>query len=202
MKRITKAVLGGLGGCGLILGATQAATGEAPVGYSIGSSEVVNYDYDSKDLVDLQLTTDGPFDGASATLKIKESAEDFSSDFKFQVSDIKSSAGTEFGAHLHTGECVKGAGALAGPHYNAGGGISEETEVWFSLVPNEKGVATSSAEVPFVPKDSLSTDKTLPLPNPGIMSIVIHVAPTNPVDGSASFRQACFPLEVPQWANE
>ena len=91
----------------------------------------------------------------------------------------------------------RGVGGAAGPHYNAGGGISEETEVWFSLIPNKQGLATSSTEVPFVPEDSVATD--LITKTPGIMSIVIHVAPTDPVTGGASLRQACLPLEVPQW---
>jgi hypothetical protein len=42
--------------------------------------------------------------------------------------------------------------------------------------------------VPFVPVDP-----------DGIMSVVVHVASTNPDTGAAGTRQACFPLSVPQW---
>ena len=61
--------------------------------------------------------------------------------------------------------------------------------MWFDLVPSEEdGAASFTATVPFVPKDL-----------DGVMSIVVHVEPTQPITGFASLRQACFPMSVPQW---
>jgi hypothetical protein len=106
------------------------------------------------------------------------------------------------GAHLHTGQCVDGdyadpsigkiAGSKAGPHYNnqmfpsgtltdyALAEKSPGTEVWFDLVPSEEdGAASSNTTVPFVPVDL-----------DGVMSIVVHIQPTEPGTGFASTRQA------------
>jgi superoxide dismutase, Cu-Zn family len=202
LKRITKAALGGLAGCALVLGGTQAAT-----------SAVEYFPYPEEELVDLPAP--GPFDGASATMRLKVSGT--GTNFKLEVNDIATSAeGDVFGAHLHTYACDEvpppgepGAGQLGGPHYNdevvVGGKafpkpgevpsetiakVSSETEVWFSFVPNAHGDATDDATVPFVPVDPDSK-----------MSIVVHLLPTNtdpllgPV-GGAGLRQACFPLSV------
>jgi superoxide dismutase, Cu-Zn family len=186
MRRITKVALGGLAGCALILGGTQAANGDTP-----------DYYYYSGDLVRI---VPGPFDGAKATLRIKQTSED-GTGFKLRIEGIDPSvAGTEFGSHLHVGPCVEGNGGAAGGHYNHGGGISEQTEVWFDLVPNDNGNVTYNAVVPFVPVDSN--------PNyiPGVMSIVIHMLPTDKTGstptgvGSAGPRQACFPLSVSFWS--
>lgn len=178
MKRITKAVLGGLAGCGLILGATQAASGEAPI---------ITYPPYTAPLVDLQTGVEGPFDDATATLVIKETPE--ATNFKLTIQGIDADfADVVYGAHLHVGPCVEGNGAAALGHYNAGGGISDETEVWFELVPNDFGTATDSTTVPFIPID-----------DDGVMSIVIHQEPTNKKTGVAGPRQACIPLLVPQW---
>jgi superoxide dismutase, Cu-Zn family len=202
LKRITKAALGGVASCALILGGTQVAN---------GLSAVEDYYYPWDNLSDLQPDSDsrGPLDGARATLRIKETPED-GTKFKLQVEGIDPSVkGDVFGAHLHTGRCVAGDGGLAGPHYNAGGGISPLTEVWFSVVSNAIGEATFDASVPFVPVDSVATD--LISKTPGEMSIVIHVLPTNtefgnPTEdqpaGYAGARQACFPVLVPQWADD
>lgn len=68
--------------------------------------------------------------------------------------------------------------------------VSSETEVWFDLIPNAVGVASDETTVPFVPVDP-----------DGVMSVVVHVAPTNTdlllgLAGGAGARQACFPLSV------
>jgi Cu-Zn family superoxide dismutase len=200
LRRITKAALGGLAGCALVLGGTQAAI-----------SAVSYFPYPEEELVDLPAA--GPFDGASATLRLKTSPT--GTNFKLEVSDIATSAeGDLFGAHLHTYACNEapppgepGAGQLGGPHYNdevvVGGKAfpkpgevpSEtiakvsypETEVWFSFVPNAHGDATADATVPFVPVDPDSK-----------MSIVVHLLATDPATGLAGGRQACFPLDVSQ----
>ena len=195
MRRITKAALGGAASCALILGGTQLAM-----------SAVEYFPY-SDDLVDLPVK--GPFDGASADLRLKVSGT--GTNFKLEVSDIdRSAAGAEFGAHLHTGVCDETNAALAGPHYNdevvVGGKafpnppggqlpsetvaeVSPRTEVWFSFVPSAHGNATADATVPFVPVDP-----------DGKMSIVVHLLATNPATGTAGDRQACFPIDASMWA--
>jgi Cu-Zn family superoxide dismutase len=90
-------------------------------------------------------------------------------------------SGAVHGAHVHTGPCVAGNGAIAGPHYNAGGGISDQTEVWLDFeVRSSIGIAV--AKVPFA------------IPAGGAQSIVIHAAPTDPVTGAAGARLACLPF--------
>lgn len=193
MRRITKAALGGLAGCALIVGGTQAANGDVPIQYNY------NEDYSEDMLVDLQLAA-GPFDDAEASVRIKQTSEN-GTNFKLTVKGIDPSAeGTEFGAHLHVGPCVEGniGGGLAGLHYNdqmvPAGTLTDyaqalknrETEVWLDLVPDANGITADSTLVPFVPEDL-----------DGQMSIVIHVEHTNPDTGGAGLRQACFPLSVP-----
>jgi hypothetical protein len=184
VRRITKAALGGLAGCALVLGGTQAA------------NSAVDYFPYLDDLVDLPV--DGPFDEASATLRLKVSPD--ATNFKLEVEGIAASAaGDQFGAHLHTGVCDEEDDTKAGPHYNheivalgvpkEAAEISPETEVWFDFVPSAHGKATDDATVPFVPVDP-----------DGVMSIVVHLLPTNPNTGTAGLRQACFPLDVSDWA--
>jgi Cu/Zn superoxide dismutase len=206
VRRITKAVLGGLAGSALVLGGTQAASAalEAKFWFRDG-------------LTDL-LKTEGPFDSAKAKITIAERTNGRTT-FRIRVRGIDPSiAGSTLGSHLHTGKCVEGdfgnpdadvpaiPGGQAGPHYNhdvvVGGKkfpaagvapedtarIGPETEVWFDLVTDEGGVAGDETTVPFVPVDP-----------DGVMSVVVHVASTNPDTGAAGTRQACFPLSVPQW---
>jgi Cu/Zn superoxide dismutase len=160
------------------------------------------------------------FDAAKAKITIDKGTN--STTFSIRVTGIDVS-GIDFlqpvkplGAHLHTGQCVEGdfgnptatpstaPGGQAGPHYNhqvAAGDkkfpapgvdpadypeVSRDTEVWFDLVPNTEGMAYDTTTVEFVPVD----------PEPGDMSVVVHVDPTNPNTGGAGTRQACFPLSV------
>lgn len=210
MNRITKAALGGIAGCALVFGGTQGA-----------SAAFLAKEWFRDTLTDL-LITPGPFDSAKAKITIAERTNGKTT-FRIRVRGIDTSTvatGTTLGAHLHTGSCVEGdfgspaadgvpaviPGAKAGPHYNndvvVGGKkfpaadvapgdtarISSNTEVWFNLVPDEEGIASDETTVPFVPQDA-----------DGVMSVVIHVAPTDPNTGKAGDRQACFPLSVPQW---
>ena len=181
MRRITKAALGGLATSALIMAATQAASGESPI---------ITYPPYSAPLVDLQTGVDGPFDGATATLLINQAPD--GTNFKLTINGIDPNfADVEYGAHLHVGPCVEDKGGDALGHYNDGGGISDDTEVWFELVPNDFGTATDSTSVPFIPVDP-----------DGIMSIVIHQESTDKKSGFAGPRQACLPLYVPQWIPE
>jgi hypothetical protein len=202
LRRITKAALGGVAGCALVLGGTQAA---------VGLSSIINYAYEDVGLVDLRDPGE-PFDEASADLVVKVTPE--GTNFRLTVSDIKSTAaGDVFGAHLHTDACNDSSSPPAfqpgGPHYNhevhgvipgkkfpsstvpveEWAEVSPRTEVWFKFVPNAHGEATADATVSFLPVD----------PN-GAMSIVVHLDPTNKKTGGAGFRQACFPLDVNSWA--
>jgi Cu/Zn superoxide dismutase len=68
--------------------------------------------------------------------------------------------------------------------------VSPKTEVWFDLVPEQRALPLTR------PGSQVDSD--------GIMSVVVHVLPTNTeLDnpnpggvGSAGPRQACFPLSV------
>jgi Cu/Zn superoxide dismutase len=183
VRRISKAALGGVVGCALILGGTQAADAS------------MTYKY-SGELTDLQTgTVDvGVFDSTHAKVTIVQ--DDDSTTFSIKVTGIDvSAAGTEFGAHLHVGPCMEGVGLAAGPHYNSqmwpAGTLTDyalavknpETEVPSA----EDGAARHEVMVPFVPVDL-----------DGVMSIVIHVESTNHDTGGAGARQACFPLSVPE----
>jgi Cu/Zn superoxide dismutase len=189
LKRITKAALGGVAGCALVLGGTQLASGL--------SSLITNYSYDG-DVVNLPAA--GAFDHASADLNVKVAPD--ATNFKLDFTGIESTKvdpATAVGAHLHTGVCKKQDALLAGPHYNhevVALGVpvldaesSPNTEVWFSLVPNTFGEATASTTVPFLPVDP-----------DGKMSIVVHFATTDPATGLAGPRTACFPVDVSDWA--
>jgi Cu/Zn superoxide dismutase len=225
LRSITKAALGGLAGCALVLGGTQMASGGAveEYNYSANLVDLRTGDVDLTGAPDPHRTT---FDDASGTLRIKEYPDGVTS-YKLRIDGIATSAaGTIFGAHLHTGPCEEGFGTKAGPHYNhdvAAHGktlptkdvplppnpaeISSNTETWFDVVPSDNGLATSNVSVPFVPDDSLLAD--LVTQSPGVMSVVIHEFPTNTAPdtptvgqftGGAGLRQACLPLPVSQWA--
>jgi superoxide dismutase, Cu-Zn family len=203
LKRITKAALGGLAGCALVLGGTQVASGALSNILKIqGSAE------------DLMTTTDGTLDSARAKITINEGTD--STTFSIRVTGIDpSQAGNTLGSHLHIGPCVEGTGGAAGGHYNHAAAlgvspapVSPETEVWFDLVADENGMAYDETTVPFVPIDSALTDST---GTPGVMSVVVHLLPTNTelnypnnpgAVGFAGGRQACFPVLVPQWAGD
>src|SRR5829696_9357148 len=175
MRRITKAAIGSLAGGAAILAGTQLAGGASGT-----------YEF-SGALVDLKLPdSDGPLDEAQARVTIVETAD--STEFSLRVIGINLGYENRVGAHLHTGECVEGNGLAALGHYNtdvlAGVKphkveISPQTEVWFDLAPevepgDDSGRAYDVTTVPFVPVDS-----------DGIMSIVIHIKPTDPTTGFA-----------------
>jgi hypothetical protein len=166
----------------------------------------------SDDLVDLPAT--GPFDGASADLRLKVSGT--GTNFKLEVSGIaESGTGNAYGAHLHTYACneappVGEPGALqpGGPHYNHDvhyhgkafpksgelpsetvAAVSDLTEAWFTFLPNAHGYATADTFVPFTPVDADHK-----------MSIVVHMLTTDPATGLAGGRQACFDIDATAWA--
>jgi Cu/Zn superoxide dismutase len=197
LRRITKAALGGVAGCALVLGGTQAASGVLSTIFREQSENLLTDPLVAK-----------PFDMAKATISI--AVEGKSTTFKLDLTKIDPSiAGKTLGSHLHTGPCIAESGGSAGPHYNHDvvarnkvlsalgekitgrtAEVSSYTEVWFDLIPDAAGVASDETTVPFVPQDP-----------DGIMSVVVHVAPTNTdpllgTVGGAGARQACFPLSV------
>lgn len=210
MRRIAKAALGGVAGCALVLGGTQAASGAL--------SSILKIHRESHD-VDMPTVA---LDSARAKITIKEGTDSDghpTTTFSVRVTGIRSVVpGTELGSHLHTGECVEGdygnplatprviPASQAGPHYNqevvVGGkkfpanagpddpiaAINDQTEVWLKFFPDADGMAYDQTTVPFVPVDP-----------DGVMAVVVHVAPTNTTTGAAGDRQACFPVSVPQW---
>jgi hypothetical protein len=197
LKRITKAALGGLAGCAMIIGATQAAYGEPPLEF-----------YSPKAALVIMPNSPNPaFDKAKVTLEIKEAPE--ATNFKITVKDIvKSETNDVHGAHLHNGPCPDpevGLDTTLG-HYKDNLSIAaamSENEVWFDLETNIFGVATDSTTAQFVPVDK-PVDDLNPLKSdltPGDMSIVIHEQ-SAAIPTSSSPKLVCFPLDVrlaPSW---
>jgi Cu/Zn superoxide dismutase len=194
VKRITKAALGGLAGCALALGGMQAASGETLL-QQVFPGWLTDLDPDPTNPPPNETT--GAFDSAKAKLKVTETS-DGKTTFSLEVRSIDGFAGKEFGSHLHTASCLPGNPTAAGGHYTNKDLDPllplEKREVWFTVVPNEDGVAADQTVVPYVPKD---------LDGDGIMSIVIHRDPTNTdpllgVVGGAGPREVCLPL-VTTW---
>jgi hypothetical protein len=180
LRRITKAALGGLAGCALILGGIQAASGDV-------IKNLIGPEFPLVDLDNGQPTSTTALDDAKATLRIIPAPDGAATSFKLQVTDIADSveAGTVFGAHLHVGKCVEPTAELTnptGPHYKADDQpASPDNEVWFNLLVNDQNNATDDTKVLFRPTDV-----------DGDMSIVIHVD----VAAVSSPKQACLPLRV------
>ncbi len=96
----------------------------------------------------------------------------------------RAAAGTHLGAHVHSGTCVAGDGAAAGPHYNSTGGgvISPSTEVWLDFSIGRNGHGWAMATVPFT------------IPSGGASAVVIHAMATDHGSGAAGPRWACLPV--------
>lgn len=132
------------------------------------------------DLRDLAPASPNATDGAKVTVIAVESQN--STRVILLITGLDpAAAGTTFGAHVHTGPCVAGSPALAGPHYNTGGPPSPSTEIWLDFTVAANGVARSEATVPFG------------LPPGAANSVVVHALPTAP-SGFAGPRIACEPV--------
>ena len=110
-----------------------------------------------------------------------------SSTFVLVVSGVGATGvGNTYGAHLHTGACVAGNGAAAGPHYNqstvegVAPVVSDQTEVWLDVTVGADGSGVAVAKVPFVPA-------------PGNRAVVLHAEHTDD-HGTAGARLACLPV--------
>jgi len=134
-------------------------------------------------LRDLLLTTAEPTDHATAQVEATESGGTTTVTLKVQGLD-HAAAGTELGAHVHSGSCVEGMPADAGPHYNTTGGssISDQTEVWLDFTVRANGTGTATATVPFT------------IPPGGAGAVVIHATHTDHTTGAAGPRWACLPV--------
>lgn len=137
-------------------------------------------------LRDLQPSRSDPLDGARAKLVFAQ--HHGSSTFVLVVSGVApAGVGKTYGAHLHTGPCVAGDPAAAGPHYNQStvNGVvppvvSDQTEVWLDVTIGPAGGAVAVAQVPFVPA-------------PGNRALVLHEKATDD-HGTAGARLACLPV--------
>lgn len=174
------------------LGALLPAAAPSPAYADDGGSATAILDgtvaVDAGPLSDLRPDTD-PTDGAAARLMIVRGL--VVSIATLEVSGLDpAAAGHSYGAHVHTGPCVAGDGAAAGPHYNhdqATGReparISAGTEVWLDITVDGNGRGHASTLVPF----------GVPTAGDGIGSIVVHEHPTDHA-GMAGGRLACLPL--------
>jgi Cu/Zn superoxide dismutase len=167
-KRFTQALIGG----GVALALLAPVVAEAVTSRAAGKGSLRDF---------LAATTE-PTDGVTATARAWEDGT--GSVVKLRLAGFAPAfAGNVYGAHLHTGPCVTGDGVAAGPHYNAGGGISASTEVWLDFEVQSDGTAAVEAHVPFLVTDG------------GAASIVIHALPTDPTTGAAGTRMACLPIQ-------
>ncbi|WP_165949108.1 superoxide dismutase family protein [Kribbella turkmenica] len=156
----------------------------APVGAAASPNSKVVTAHDG--LRDLEPDLSGAFDRAHGLAVLVSRGESTSAILRVRGIE-RSAAGRSFGAHLHSGPCVAGDGAAAGPHYNtdtvAGKvppRVNRSTEVWLDFTVGPSGAANAMAVVPFTPL-------------PGNRSIVIHEKPTDH-HGAAGARLACLPL--------
>lgn len=136
-------------------------------------------------LVDLAPSAANATDGATADLFAVGGAG--STTFVLVISGLDPvSAGTTFGAHIHTGICEAGNGAAAGPHYNTGGTPSRDTEVWLDFTVLPGGYAFAVTTVPFSIEPGTAH------------AMVVHALPTQEggaTPGAAGARMACRPVE-------
>jgi Cu/Zn superoxide dismutase len=158
----------------------------AGVGSGTAVADTAPFVQASGALSDLAPSTANVTDGASADLWAIAGGG-YSTFVVFLTGLDPAAAGSTYGAHIHTGTCVAGNGAAAGPHYNTGGTPSPDTEVWldFTVLPGGYGVAVAS--VPFM------------IPSGAAHAMVVHAEPTQADGGSpgaAGARMACLPVAL------
>jgi hypothetical protein len=190
LRRITKAALGGVASCALILGGTQLASSETLL-QQVFPGWLADIDPDNVGPPPTFTPMTGAFDSAKAKLKVTETSGG-STTFELEVKEIDPDpmlVGRTFGSHLHVGPCVTGIDTTSGhyQHQDLAHLPLKDKEVWFEVVPNEHGEAFYRTVVPFVPTDP-----------DGVMSIVIHTGVTNEVTGLAGPKEVCLPL-VTTW---
>ena len=187
MKRITKVALGGVASCALILGGAQVASG-ALVDNPQESTE------DSNDLNTLTVA----LDSAKAKITIAKGTNGEgrkSTTFTVRMTELIPNhfASPDTGLSPSHGQCMEDdvgtpyrrqpdrtttttcVTARSSKCHGQRSRSQRETEVWFDLVPNAEGMAYDETTVPFVPDDSFRRPK-----DSGVMSVVVHDAPTKP----------------------
>ena len=156
--------------------ALGAALTLAPAAPAAGFGGVVNESGPLRDLSAEASPTDGAFarfvafpsgDGTRAVLI---------------VTGLRGNVGQTLGAHVHTGPCVAGQPATAGPHYNTMNPpiVDRAHEIWLDFTIRAGGFGVADTTVPFV------------IPAGAARSVVIHKFHTAP-DGGAGARIACLP---------
>jgi Cu/Zn superoxide dismutase len=139
-------------------------------------------------LSDLQATVD-PTDGATARVQVTQHAGGSTASLLVWGLD-RAAAGTTYGAHVHSGDCVAGNGAAAGPHFNIDvyNGepfplVTTATEVWLDFTVRGDGTGSAVAQVPFA------------IPAGAASAVVIHALPTD-ATGAAGARLACLSVDL------
>ena len=101
VRRITKAALGGLAGCALVLGGTQVASGAVVKSNTLPCTLLLTPPTARK--IGCR-AVDDTFDGAKATIAASSTLQNWLSTSSSSVRRHRpSTAGTVFGAHLHIG---------------------------------------------------------------------------------------------------
>ena len=132
-------------------------------------------------LSDLQPASASPLDGARAKLVFVQHAG--ASTFVLVVSGVGATGvGNTYGAHLHTGACVAGNGAAAGPHYNQS--TLEGVVPWSSATRPRSGSTSPSATAAGSPSPRCrscrrpATGRSFSMPNtPTTTGPLAHVSP-------------------------
>jgi len=139
-------------------------------------------------LTDLQAAAN-PTDGASARVQVTQHARGSAASLLVWGID-RAAAGTTYGAHVHSGDCVAGNGAAAGPHFNIDvynlaqfPVVSNATEVWLDFTVRGDGTGSAVAQVPFA------------VPAGAASAVVIHALPTD-TTGAAGARLACLAIDL------
>jgi Cu/Zn superoxide dismutase len=179
-------VVAALGALGLVSVAAVAAAAPAEAQARDHASHRVAAHVFQGALSDLQPASASPFDGARARVVFVQ--HHGRSTFVLLVSGVGAAGvGNTYGAHLHTGPCVAGNGAAAGPHYNQSTVdgvvppvVNAQKEVWLDVTVGADGSAVAVAHVPFVPA-------------PGNRAVVLHADHTDD-HGTAGARLACLPV--------
>jgi hypothetical protein len=184
VNRITKAALGGIAGCALVLSGTEAASGALSGIYKLRES-----------LTDFVTGETGPFDSARAksTIKLTADAEGRpQTTFEVRMTGIDMEGlelGRTFGGHLHVGPCdtVTNLGHYRhDPTLHPEEGLAKPpNELWFNFTPDADGMAYDVQTAPWVPVDE----------NGDGMSIVVHLGTAEQLTKDSP-KQACFPLDV------
>jgi len=170
----------------VVVAVALARAASAAAGPGAPASTLVSVHRWAAPLTDLQPTTVDALDSGRARLLMV--SHQGATSFVLALSGVgAAAAGRTYGAHLHTGPCVPGDGAAAGPHYNDSTTrgvvppiVGPDTEVWLDVTIGAGGSAVAVAHVPFVP-------------SPGQRSVVLHAQPTDD-HGTAGARLACLPV--------